>query len=258
VEQYLNTPIKKVIEQFPAVENILNEYQIGCALCQVGTCLLKDIVGIHNLSEEEEHALLARIANVIYPDRAVSIPKVADRRKPSHVNYSPPMQKLVREHTLIKRMVSLIPKQIERLDLASPAGRERVLLMIDFIRTYADKYHHAKEEDILFKYFDETLDMLQVMYHDHTTARNHVKAILEGIDHRDAADVATHLTGYHDLLPEHIRKEDDVLYVWMDRNLSTTQVGELFSKFTQVDHASPGVQEKYETIVLRLEQQLNA
>jgi len=35
---------------------------------------------------------------------------------------------------------------------------------VDFIRSYADKYHHAREEEILFKYFDEDMAILKVMH----------------------------------------------------------------------------------------------
>ncbi len=168
------------------------------------------------------------------------------------------MQKLVDEHKLIKRLVALIPKQVEQLDLELSECREQVLAMVDFIRSFADKYHHAKEEDILFKYFDENLDIIQIMYEDHTSARNHVKAIVEGVEKKDNASVKEHLAAYHELLPEHIKREDEILYTWMDRNLSTTQVGELFSKFMQVDNAGPGVQEKYETYVEQVENKLAA
>jgi hemerythrin-like domain-containing protein len=40
---------------------------------------------------------------------------------------------------------------------------------------------------------------------------------------------------YRELLTEHIRKEDEILYPWMDRELSVKQVGELFSKFNEAD-----------------------
>ena len=31
MEDYLNKGIKEIIDQFPKVENVLNEYDIGCA-----------------------------------------------------------------------------------------------------------------------------------------------------------------------------------------------------------------------------------
>ena len=62
METYLNKGIKEVIDQFSEVENILNEYEIGCAPCTVGTCLLKDIVAIHNLPADQEQEMMTRIA----------------------------------------------------------------------------------------------------------------------------------------------------------------------------------------------------
>src|SRR3990167_3660938 len=79
METYLNTPIKEVISEFPKVADILNDYNIGCVPCNVGTCLLKDIVEIHNLSPEEENGLMAKIAEVIYPDREIE--KYKHRKK---------------------------------------------------------------------------------------------------------------------------------------------------------------------------------
>jgi hypothetical protein len=57
MEAYLNTGIKQIIDQFPEVGGILDEYGIGCAPCSVGTCLLKDIIEIHHLSEDEEKVI---------------------------------------------------------------------------------------------------------------------------------------------------------------------------------------------------------
>ena len=54
MQPYLNQGIKGIIRQFPAVENILNDYNIGCAPCNAGACLLKDIIDIHNLSPGDE------------------------------------------------------------------------------------------------------------------------------------------------------------------------------------------------------------
>ena len=87
------------------------------------------------------------------------------------------MKKLVDEHVLIKRWIALIPEVIENLDVESEEGRQLILDGIDMIRSYADKFHHAKEEDILFKYFDENSGILKVMYEDHTHDRSLVKEI---------------------------------------------------------------------------------
>ncbi len=240
MEEYINKGIKEVINKFPEVGEILDEYGIGCGPCGVGTCLLKDIVEIHSLPADEEQMMMARIAKTIYPDKVIEIPKI-DRKtetKPKEIKYSPPMKKLVDEHVLIKRLVALIPEVIKCLDVDSEQGRQIIRDSVKFIRTYADKYHHAKEEEILFKYFDENLDILKVIHEDHENARAHVRAMLEGLDKKDKREIAEHLNAYHELLTEHIKKEDEILYPWMDRNLSITQAGELFSKFNEADEKS--------------------
>jgi hemerythrin-like domain-containing protein len=121
------------------------------------------------------------------------------------------------------------------MNLDSPQDRRLILEGVYFIRNYADKFHHAKEEEILFKSFDENLDILKVMHEDHEKARGHARAIEEAVKTKDRQAAAKHLIAYQELLTEHIRKEDEVLYPWMDGKLSTRQVGDLFSKFGKAD-----------------------
>src|SRR3989338_6912108 len=237
MEEYLNKGIKDLITEFPKVADILNEYNIGCVPCNVGSCLLKDIVEIHNLPIEDERELMKRIAKVIYPDRDVKILEIKRKikAKPGEIKYSPPIKRLVDEHTLIKKWIDLIPTVVETVDVESAAGRQLIMDGLDFIRFYADKFHHAKEEEILFEYVDENLDIIKTMLQDHETGRGHVKAVLEALKSNDEAAVSEHLTGYKDLLTEHIKKEDEILYPWIDRNLFTKQVGELFSRFNEAE-----------------------
>jgi hemerythrin-like domain-containing protein len=166
------------------------------------------------------------------------------------------MKKLVDEHVLIKRWVALIPEVVKILDVESEEGRQLILNGVDFIRSYADKYHHAKEEEILFEYFDKNLDILQVIYEDHRQARRHVQAILEALGRRDRESIGEHLSAYGELLAEHIKKEDEILYPWMERNLSMTQIGELFSRFNKADQQAGDSPEKYEEFINTVEEKV--
>ncbi len=256
MEQYLNTAVKEVITKFPKVGKILEEYEIGCVPCSVGSCLLKDVVEIHHLPEEEEQGLMARIAREIYPGREIEVPRVERRGKnrPKELKYSPPMKKLVDKHVLIKRWIALIPQVLEALNLESAEDTQLVLEGVNFIRSYADRFHHAKEEDILFKYFDENSELLKTMLEDHVKGRGHAKAISEALGKKDRGAIVEHLMAYRELLTEHIKKEDEILYPWMDRSLSVTQVGELFSRFIEVDEGTDrkGI-ERCESFVLEVE-----
>ena len=258
MEKYLNMGIKDVIKAFPVIESILEEYDIGCGPCAVGTCLLKDIVEIHQLPPEKEQELSARIEKAIYPDRNIQVqseskPGISKKRQ---INFSPPMKILFDEHVLIKRWLARIPDVIAVMDLDSEAGRQLVLDGVDMIRSYADRYHHGKEEDILFKYFDDSADIFTVIYEDHRQARKHVQAILAGVENGNQQVVVDHLTGYGELLSEHIHKEDEILFPWLDTQLTTSQIGELYAKFKSADDVSGVNPEKYETFIAGLEQKI--
>ena len=236
MKEQLRRPVKEVIGEFPAVGTVLDEFDIGCFPCAVGTCLLGDVVSIHGLSPERGEELMRRLADVV-ADRASSLAAPTRPRGESQrtFTYSAPVQRLVDEHTLIKRLIALVPKLAERLDVESDAGRRLVVESIFFIRTYADAFHHAKEEDILFGYTDSSQEVIQVMLEDHTQARIHVRALVAGLRERDAAAVREHLLAYAELLTEHIKREDEILYPWMDRALAPAQVEQLSQRFDAAD-----------------------
>ncbi len=255
---YLERNIRTLLDEYPALGDVLSGYGIGCVTCAVGTCALKDIVQYHYLPDEQMRELMHRMAMIIDPDGVVELPAgpaPSAQAAPRAISYSPPMKALVQEHTLIKRWLALIPDVLARIDLESEADRQTILEGIDYIRTYADRFHHAKEEDILFKHFEDGQEIIRVMLEDHTTGRNHVQGMLAAVEARDAAQLAAHLLGYRALLTEHIRKEDEILYPWMDHQLSTAQVGELFREFADADsRVAPGLAERFTSFIERLEQ----
>ena len=254
VEVYLNRNIKEIITEFPKIEEILDEYSIGCGTCGEGLCLLKDILEIHYLEEDLENELISRISHVISPDKSFEFPKRKRKSKGlKEFNYSPPMKKMVDEHVLIKRWLTLIPKVIENIDLDSGEGLEIINKGISFIRNFADKFHHKKEEDETFKYFNENLDIFKVIRNDHVKVRGHVKAMIQAIEDKDRDVLTEHLRAYSEILPEHIKKEDEILYPWMDRNLSINQIGQLLSRFNEIDEEYGEAPKNHRDFIERLE-----
>jgi uncharacterized membrane-anchored protein YhcB (DUF1043 family) len=55
---------------------------------------------------------------------------------------------------------------------------------------------NSKEDEILFKYFDEDAEILKVMHEDHKNARAHVSAMLQALEKRDKAALSEHLLAY--------------------------------------------------------------
>ncbi len=256
MDKIMQGRIKELIVRHPKVGDVLAEFGVACVTCAVGTCLLKDILEIHRLAPEDEQRMLTRIAEIVYPDRKVVVPlrKSEPQKKTGEPFHSPPLRKLVEEHALIKRVLARIPGMLRQMDLDTTEGRQLALASVDFIRSFADKCHHAKEEDILFKCFDGNLDIIKVMLDDHETGRAHVRAIRDAIERRDTAAAVKHLKGYRQLLTEHIRKEDEVLYPWMDRQLSDTEIGRLFSAFAAADAPMAETRRRSQEFISMLEQ----
>ena len=65
-----NREIKEVIEAHPKIGEILDNYEIGCIKCSIGTCFLKDVVAVHVLGDDIE-AMIEKEINE-YLDRAFS------------------------------------------------------------------------------------------------------------------------------------------------------------------------------------------
>jgi hemerythrin-like domain-containing protein len=237
LEPLLLRNVRDVMAEYPVSATVLSSHGIGCASCSVGTCMVRDIIDVHGLSEQQEHSLMAALAAAIFPGQDVALPRLQRRAAPKGSAFSPPVRRLVQEHTLIKRLLALVPAITALMERDPMQGFDAARGALDFIRTYADRYHHAKEEDILFGYFDPGLGILQAMRAEHESARSHVREAAAGVEGRDAPLTASHLAAYASLLEEHIRKEDDILYPFLDRQLTDRQVGEMFARFSEVDAA---------------------
>jgi hemerythrin-like domain-containing protein len=246
--------IKDAIDAYPAVGEVLSSAGIGCVTCSIGTCKIKEVVSIHNLNSDQEQGLFAGIAAVIFPGQTPSLPRTTQKAIPSTTRaLSPPLQALVDEHTNIKRVLARLPGLSARIQSGLDKDtRPTILEVINFIRQYADTFHHAKEEDILFKYF-ETSPVLTVMLNEHETGRRHVQNALAALERNDIPGIAEALTAYGLLLTEHIRKEDEILYPWMNRELTDSQVGQLFSKFNAVNEQFKTRVEQTLALVAKLE-----
>lgn len=254
VEKYLNTNIKDLITDYNSIQTELDKFEIGCAPCNLGTCKLKDVVEIHHLNAEDEKKLIGNIFKIIFPNETFEIPRIGkDVDQSKTASTSPPIKMLVEEHVLIKRVLALIPKITETLNLNKSEHKELVINITEFIRNYADKYHHAKEEDILFLGFHTTFDIIEVMISDHIQSRKYVSEMLRAVETEDTQLANENLINYCNLLTEHIQKEDNILYPWMDRNLETKQVGNIYSQFLNINNSRPDVQKHYENLVNILE-----
>ena len=104
--------------------------------------------------------------------------------------------------------------------------------MIIFARNYADKHHHGKEEQILFKEMVNHLGRIgeNLIQHgmlvEHDLGRLHIgeletalKSYSENPLTEYKLEIIANATGYANLLKRHIDKEDEVVYTYAEQKL---------------------------------------
>ena len=62
-----------------------------------------------------------------------------------------PAGPLMIEHRLIERMIKILDRSLRKMEREKELDLNFIDTLVDFIRTYADRCHHGKEEDILFR-----------------------------------------------------------------------------------------------------------
>lgn len=153
---------------------------------------------------------------------------------------------LKKDHRVIEKMLRLLELTSKKLEDGDNVPVDLLKNALDFIRTFADNYHHGKEEDILFKMMGEKGfaregGPIAVMLDEHNSGRGYTKALSEGIDKyvsgdKDAGkEIAENARNYTRLLATHIMKEDNILYTMADKILPDNQQEELLNKFAAAE-----------------------
>ncbi len=174
-------------------------------------------------------------------------------------------QALVDEHKLILRMLAILERNALRTARGEYGNYRCYLDAVDFIRNYADRFHHAKEEDILFEALvahgmPRANSPVAAMLMEHDQGRAYVRAMeeaataaLAGTPGQDAA-IAENALGYLELLKEHISKEDGILYPLAERLLPEGMRDAIIAGYQAAEGKTPaGFTERYERAVERYE-----
>lgn len=151
-------------------------------------------------------------------------------------------QNLENDHVYIIRLIDVMEKMV--LNCATDTAHME--MVVNLIKTYADGFHHAKEEKVLFpllveKGFSNNQGPVSVMLHEHVEGREFVKGISERIDVYKAGNISAlpeiyqYMQGYADLLRAHIGKENNVLFRMADKALSNDEQLELLNKFGSIE-----------------------
>ncbi len=178
-----------------------------------------------------------------------------------------PIEQLKAEHEGIKLMLSILEKICDKLDNGQKVEPEHLSQVLEFLRVFADKCHHGKEEDLLFPALEQAGVPQQggpigVMLIEHTEGRGYIKGLAgaidryKGGDENASAEIVENARNYIDLLRQHIYKENNVLFMMAQQVLSEEtqkKLAEAFEKM-ETEKIGAGKHEEFHKLMHRLKE----
>lgn len=170
---------------------------------------------------------------------------------------------LMIEHRLIERMLAKVKNLLVQVGQTKKIDPLLVDKAVDFIRTYADRTHHGKEEDILFRDLNKKelseVDrrVMNELIEEHVFGRKTTKALVEANtkyrngDPSSLGDIVSCLNTLVDFYPKHIEKEDKVFFPASRAYFSETEDQTMLAEFMGFDQKM--IHEKYKSVVEELE-----
>ena len=158
------------------------------------------------------------------------------------------------EHSNINRALAVVRTICLQMMQGAKVPDDDFRQIIDFIRNFADKHHHGKEEKFLFPAMVAKMgpvaDKLVThgMLVEHDLGRADVLAL-------ETALILSYAMAYAHLLQLHIEKENSVVYPFAERSLSEEDFRDINEKSEtyEAEKKKEGIQEHYLTALGALE-----
>jgi hemerythrin-like domain-containing protein len=170
---------------------------------------------------------------------------------------------LMIEHRLIERMLAVIKNTLTTIATQHRVDPFVVDIAVDFIRMYADRTHHGKEEELFFRALaDKPLSaedrrVMNELIEEHVVGRRTTKALVEANtryrngDEAALAEIAAKLQTLVDFYPAHIAKEDKVFFPSARAYFTEEEDQAMLQAFGEFDRKM--IHEKYENVIEGLE-----
>jgi len=146
---------------------------------------------------------------------------------------------LKNEHEAILSAIQILERMIAGMDKAQSVEPKDMHDFIGFLKEFADKCHHGKEEGLLFPalvgtVLPEKSGPIGVMLADHAQGRQLIRDMEEALSPQvDRVKLAQAAGAYAILLRNHIQKEDMFLFPMAEKVLSETQLEKLYEGFEE-------------------------
>jgi len=171
---------------------------------------------------------------------------------------------LYNEHAIIKSVINYREKLTAHAKSNPGKYKEIITELITFFRNYADKFHHYKEEKLLFPLMCEKNDMLkegivEEMLDNHQDFRNMVKLIELTVESGNYEESSNLLLKYTEMLLDHIAVEDDELFQIAETLFDEGELEKMYYDFQDIDRVlGLNIKGDFEKIKEKLELKLNS
>jgi hemerythrin-like domain-containing protein len=181
------------------------------------------------------------------------------------MNEKSPVEVLEEEHHFIQKVLGAMAVLVEALEAGEEVKIETLQEIVEFMRIFADKCHHGKEETHLFPALESkgvpTRGCpLGALISEHQKGRGLVADLAEATEaYTTGGRLAKEslLKSFHalmDLYPNHIWKEEYLAFPMADKILSSEEKRNLFEKFEMVENEiGLDVHERFEELAKKLE-----
>jgi hemerythrin-like domain-containing protein len=179
-----------------------------------------------------------------------------------------PTTVLKQEHRAVERVLRVLNRAADRLDEGKDVSPAIFEDSLDFLRNFADKCHHGKEEELLFPAMEKAgvrkdRGPIGVMLVEHEQGRQYIQAMVDALEEYRQGNQAARATladnarAYAALLSQHIQKEDQVLFPMAEQVLAAEEEEALVEGFDRIEqeHIGPGVHERYHQMIDQLEEE---
>lgn len=173
-----------------------------------------------------------------------------------------PTEDLMHEHKAIEIMLGVMAKIAENIMKGKEFDVIEIDKIVDFLKTFADKCHHGKEENVLFPALvaagiPKENGPVGVMLHEHVLGRGFIKDINDGAESYKlgntaaSQEIANAMLKYVTLLQNHIQKENNILFPMADRTHSQAKQVEIYEQFEKIEEevVGHGVHEQYHELL---------
>jgi hemerythrin-like domain-containing protein len=143
------------------------------------------------------------------------------------------------EHEAILSALAILDAMTGRLGGAGAPSAVDLRGFLGFLKEFADRCHHGKEEGILFPALveagiPEKGGPIGQMLAEHAEGRKLIKGMEVAIEGAvDARAFTVAANGYASLLRAHIGKENDVLFPVGEKVLTSVQLDGIFERFEE-------------------------